>query len=122
MPTVRRPVIAQPDHFSADVAWGSPYGATVHGFDALFPIHQRLKQESRGGRRSRYQIDRVLPIHDDVVVARLALDADGEPVRHHSDDAAFSEMAMYVLVRRDDQWWLAAGQNTQMRPGGRFNG
>jgi hypothetical protein len=24
----------------------------------------------------------------------------------------FSEMAMYVLVERGGQWWLAAGQNT----------
>jgi len=25
-------------------------------------------------------------------------------------------MAMYVLVRRDGQWWLAAGQNTVVQP------
>jgi hypothetical protein len=25
-------------------------------------------------------------------------------------------MALYVLVRRDGKWWLAAGQNTLMRP------
>jgi hypothetical protein len=24
----------------------------------------------------------------------------------------FSEMALYVLVEHDGQWWLAAGQNT----------
>ena len=31
-----------------------------------------------------------------------------------SDDTGkrFSEMAMYVLVERGGQWWLAAGQNT----------
>jgi hypothetical protein len=48
-------------------------------------------------------------------VRRVALDSDGRPIP--IDDAAvFSEMALYVLVRRDAQWWLAAGQNTRIRP------
>lgn len=38
-------------HLSADVAWGSPYGATVHDFDTLISIHRRLKAENRGGPR-----------------------------------------------------------------------
>jgi uncharacterized protein (TIGR02246 family) len=152
MPTARRPVIAVPDHdgkaraavealvaelqmgwdqrdagvadrhLSADIAWGSPYGATVHGFDTLLAIHRRLKAQNRGGPHSRYQIDRVLRISDDVIVAhvaRLALDEGGDPIAPSTDDAApFSEMAMYVLVRRDNDWWLAAGQNTRMRAGG----
>jgi hypothetical protein len=25
---------------------------------------------------------------------------------------------MYVLVRREGRWWLAAGQHTPMKPGG----
>jgi hypothetical protein len=28
----------------------------------------------------------------------------------------FSEMAMYVLVERDGNWWLAAAQNTPVSP------
>jgi uncharacterized protein (TIGR02246 family) len=97
-------------HMSADIAWGSPYGKTVHGFDELFAIHQRLKRENVGGAASRYEVVRVLPIGADVVVAHVA--------RHALDDNGFSEMAMYVLVRRNDRWWLAAGQNTPIRPGG----
>ncbi|HLJ34732.1 MAG TPA: hypothetical protein VKU38_13810 [Ktedonobacteraceae bacterium] len=27
-------------------------------------------------------------------------------------------MALYVLVRRDGEWWLAADRNTPIRPGG----
>jgi hypothetical protein len=97
-------------HMSADIAWGSPYGATVHDFDTLYAIHQRLKRENAGGAQSRYEINRVLPIAADVVVAHVA--------RHSLDESGFSEMAMYVLVRRDGTWWLAAGQNTPIRPGG----
>jgi hypothetical protein len=103
----------------ADVAWGSPYGATVHDFDTLFGIHQRLKKEGVGGQHARYQIERVLPISDDVVVAhvaRQALDADGRPLAPTAElGSAFSEMALYVLVRRGGTWWVAAGQNTPVR-------
>jgi hypothetical protein len=108
-------------HISADVAWGSPYGATVDDFDTLYAIHQRLKADGTGGARSRFRVARVLPVSDDVIVAQVAreaLDADGQPVPPGAGDGAFSEMAMYVLVRRDGMWWIAAGQNTLVRPGG----
>jgi uncharacterized protein (TIGR02246 family) len=104
--------------FAADVAWGSPYGATVHGIDALLPIHERLQREGVAG-PSRYEIDRVLPLGDDVIVthvARYAVGPDGATLP--SDGSAFSELMLYVLVRRDGEWWLAAGHNTPIRPGG----
>ncbi len=109
-------------HFAADVAWGSPYGATVHGYDQLHAIHTRLKQQGTGGRASRYEIVRAFAVSNDVIVAhvaRYALDPEGQPIEPNSDTTgAFSEMALYVLVRRDGTWWLAAGQNTPIRPGG----
>ncbi len=109
-------------HFAADVAWGSPYGATVHGYDQLHAIHTRLKQQGTGGAASRYEIDRAFAVSDDVIVvhvARYALDPEGHPIEPSSDTTgAFSEMALYVLVRREGVWWLAAGQNTPIRPGG----
>lgn len=108
--------------FAADVAWGSPYGATVDNFDRLFAIHQQLKRQGTGGPHSRYYIHRVLPVSETVIVAhvaRLALDPDGQPLPPTAQtDGAFSEMALYVLVFRDGTWWLAAGQNTPIQPGG----
>ena len=83
-------------HFSDDVAWGSPYGATVVGYDAV-------------------HVSAPAPDVAIAQVRRVAIDADGEPVP--IDDAAIvSEMALYVLVRRDGHWWLAGGQNTPIRP------
>ena len=107
-------------HFAADVIWGSPFGATVHGYDRLHAIHIQLKREQRGGPSSRYEIVAVLSPAPDVALAqvrRVALDPDGQPVTPSADlTGSFSERALYVLVRRDGTWWLAAGQNTPVQP------
>lgn len=108
--------------FAADVMWGSPYGALIDGYQQLHPIHVRFQQQPKKGPAFHYEVRHVLAVREDVVIAhiaRLALGPDGEPLPPTSDiDRPFSEMAMYVLVRRDRSWWLAAGQNTPMRPGG----
>jgi uncharacterized protein (TIGR02246 family) len=108
--------------FAEDLVWGSPFGALVEGYGQLHPIHVRFQQHAAERPRFRYQVRHVLPLGNDVIVAhiaRLALTDEGEPRQPTGDpDQPFSEMAMYVLVWRDGQWWLAAGQNTPIRPGG----
>jgi uncharacterized protein (TIGR02246 family) len=107
-------------HFAEDILWGSPFGEALQGYEPLHDIHVRLKQRAVGGPSSRFEAVQVLVPAPDVAVAhvrRVALDADGEPLEP-ADDAtgAFSEMALYVLIKRDGTWWLAAGQNTPLRP------
>ena len=108
-------------HFADDIVWGSPFGAVVRGYEQLHTIHARLKRQATGGISSRYEIVRVLAPTPDVAVAqvrRVVLDPAGHPLEPASDvTGAFSEMALYVLVRRDRTWWVAAGQNTLIRPG-----
>lgn len=108
--------------FAEDVAWGTPYGALVDGYQLLHSIHARFQQRGDQTPAARYEVRHAVAVGEDVVIAhiaRLVLDDDGEQVAPSHDPAApFSELAMYVLIRRDGQWWLAAGQNTPMRPGG----
>lgn len=101
-------------HFADDVMWGSPYGAVVADYDTLHAIHRRLHGAS-DHTHSRYEIVRVLCPAPDVALAqvrRQALDDGGEPIESHEGEPRFSELALYVLVRRNGTWWLAAGQNT----------
>jgi PPOX class F420-dependent enzyme/OxyR family protein len=106
-------------HFAADIIWGSPFGATVHNYEDLHAIHVRLKHEARGGSAARFEIVKVVTPAPGVALAqvrRIALGDDGEPVPARDDPTGpFSEMALYVLVRRGRTWWLAAGQNTPLR-------
>jgi hypothetical protein len=101
---------------ATDVLWGSPFGAVVRGYAPLHDIHVRLKQRSVGGRASRFELVQSLAPAQGVVVAqvrRTALDDAGQPVPPAAaEEGPFSEMALYVLVQRDGEWWVAAGQNT----------
>lgn len=99
-------------HFAADVLWGNPFGATVLGYEELHPTHARLLRDSAGGTGSRYRVVEVRAIGDDVAVAQVARDSSGVA------GGSFSEVALYVLVRRAGEWWLLAGQNTVVRPAG----
>ena len=107
-------------HFAGDVMWGSPFGETVQSYDELHAIHVRLKRQHRGGDAARFEVVRVLVPVPDIAVAqvrRTALDANGAAIAAADETTgAFSEMAMYVLVRFNGTWWLAAGQNTPVRP------
>src|ERR1041385_7058193 len=56
---------------AADVAWGSPFGATVHGYEQLHAIHVKLKKQGKGGSFSRFEIDHVLVPAPGVAVAHV---------------------------------------------------
>ncbi len=53
---------------------------------------------------SRYELVALSAPVPEVVIAHVRRSARAE--------GGFSEMALYVLVAREGQWWLAAGQNT----------
>lgn len=102
-------------HFASDVLWGSPYGLTVFGYDELHAIHARLQAEGTGGEHSRYSVVRVLGIGENVALAHVRREPITDPQEAPSD-GSLAEMAMYVLARSGNEWWLVAGQNTPIRP------
>ena len=115
------------ERFAADVLWGSPFGAVVEGYDAIHEIHGPMfaaaaeaaacQQRGRGaGGGSTYAVEHVRFPTDDVAIAYVrrttaAPEGELEPGRA----GGFDELALFVLVRRDGTWWLAAGQHVPDR-------
>jgi uncharacterized protein (TIGR02246 family) len=93
--------------FAEDVLWGSPYGRVLAGFAHLNAAHHSL-MDAPTVPASRYEPVQVIAPAPGVAIAHVRRRA----LPTHADAAGFSEMAMYVLIRRDGTWWLAAGQNT----------
>ena len=94
--------------FASDVLWGSPYGATLRGYDVLNPIHHALQAKGTAP-PSRYHVVQFTSPAPGVVIAHVRRD---DLTAHDGEE--FSEMALYVLIKRGGQWWLAAGQNTRI--------
>jgi len=89
--------------FAGDVLWGTPKGLVLEGYDVLNPIHHRMMGGTPVEPASRFELAQLVEPATGVVVAQIGRTAL---------NGGFSEMAMYVLVKRGDLWWLAAGQNT----------
>src|SRR5271170_2783894 len=105
---------------SEDVIWGSPKGQIVLGLDQLNPIHRRLAANSRQyGHSSRFTLEAVGFIGANVACAsvrRTGLDEHRLPLDPtQAGDSIVQEMALYVLVRRDDRWWITSAQNTPVK-------
>ncbi len=107
------------ERFAADVLWGSPFGAVIEGYDAIHAIHESMfgpPPDGSDAPRATYTVEHVRFPTDDVALAYVrrttpAPTGDLEPGR----SAGFDELALFVLVRRDDRWWLSAGLHTPDR-------
>ncbi|WP_299570277.1 DUF4440 domain-containing protein [uncultured Williamsia sp.] len=92
--------------FADDILWGSPKGQVLQGFAPLNAIHRaQLGSSTPVAPASAFEVAQASSPTDDVVIAQI---------RRRAIDGGFSEMAMYVLVRHDGRWWVAAGQNTPL--------
>ena len=111
--------------FAADVLWGSPFGAVVDGYDAIHAIHTRIFGATPAAPgaspaapgASRYVVEHARFPTPDVAIAyvRRLRAHGGSPDATPGKPDSFDELALFVLVHRDGQWWLAAGQHVPDR-------
>ena len=103
--------------FAEDVLWGSPFGAVAVGYEQIHAIHGRMFSSVPPVPGAvRYDIEHVLRPTGEVAIVyvrRVAQfrDANADSKRPGS----FDELALLVLVQREDKWWLAAAQHVPDR-------
>ncbi|NLU82293.1 SgcJ/EcaC family oxidoreductase [Rhodococcus sp. HNM0569] len=96
--------------FTANASAGNAVGTLITGYDSLFEAAERglggfLKDEF-----VRYDLGDIEFLRPDVAVVHKfarATTADGELV-----DETPAMVALYVMVKENDHWWVAARQNT----------
>lgn len=103
--------------FAKDVLWGSPFGAIANGYDQIHAIHSRMfSSVSPVKGAALYSIEQTMFPSDDVAIAYVRRTSTQR--RDNSASIApgsFDELALIILVRRDEQWWLAAAQHVPDR-------
>jgi uncharacterized protein (TIGR02246 family) len=97
-------------HFAPDATAVSVTGTLVTGRDELLEAHRAGYAGPLRDQYARYELGDVRFLRPDVAVAykrATATTREGEPL-----DVGHAMIALYVLVREDGRWLVAARQNT----------
>lgn len=96
--------------FAPDASAVGVTGALVSGRDALLEAHRIGFAGPLRDQHARYELSDVVFLRPDVAVAHKrawATTSEGAPL-----DVGHAMIALYVLVRDNDRWQVAARQNT----------
>ena len=103
--------------FAADVLWGSPFGAVARGYEQIHAIHARMFAAiAPVPGSSRYELEDVSFPTEEVAIAyvrRLAVNREAAVAQDRP--GSFDELALFVLVKKEEKWWLAAAQHVPDR-------
>ncbi|MBF6085908.1 SgcJ/EcaC family oxidoreductase [Nocardia cyriacigeorgica] len=95
---------------AANAVVGNAVGVLHHGRDAVLEASRIGLAGFLKDEYVRYEVTDIGFLRPDVAIAHKAaraVTADGEPI-----DVDPAMVALYVLVKEDGRWWIAARQNT----------
>lgn len=96
--------------FIANAAAGNAVGAIISGYDTLLDSARSGLAGFLADEYVRYAVTDIVFLRPDIAIAHKtarAVTAHGELI-----DRDPAMVALYVLVREDERWWVAARQNT----------
>ncbi|NKY58843.1 SgcJ/EcaC family oxidoreductase [Nocardia flavorosea] len=96
--------------FTADAAAGNAVGTIIAGYDTLLDSARRGLAGFLADEYVRYAVTDIVFLRPDIAIAHKTARAVTEHGELIDRDPAM--VALYVLVREDGRWWVAARQNT----------
>jgi uncharacterized protein (TIGR02246 family) len=98
-------------YFTNDISWGNPNGGLLQGLEPLHTVHKNFLEGPLRNSTFRYTVHNVKRLTPDTAYAHVQL------VRTNANDEVESdEICLYVLIRKQEAWWVCAGHNTRVQP------
>ncbi len=99
--------------FTDDAVWVTAFGKRLTGLDEMSEFTRSVLPGSMATSTARYQVANVVFVRPDVALVQVdqqPVTLDGQPL--HDEEPG---RPLYVMVKSDRQWKIAAGQNTKVR-------
>ena len=104
-------------HFADDVLWGSPFGAVAVGYEQIHAIHERMfSSVTPVIGAAQFQVEHIRFLTEQVAIVYVRrVTLHREKATSSTTPGSFDELALLVLVQRENNWWLAAAQHVPDR-------
>jgi uncharacterized protein (TIGR02246 family) len=97
-------------YFTHDISWGGPNGVLLQGLEPLHAVHKDFLEGSLRNSMFRYTVHNVKRLTPDTAYAHVQLVRTNANAEVESD-----ELCLYVLIRKQEAWWVCAGHNTRVQ-------
>lgn len=96
-----------------DAVWVTAHGKRLTGRDEIYEFTRKVLPGAMKDSTARYEVVHVTFVRPDVAVVNVRqrpVTHDGEPLEGQPEGRP-----VYVMVKEEGQWKIAAGQNTQVK-------
>lgn len=103
--------------FAKDILWGSPFAAIASGYEQIHSIHKQMFSSvtpMKGA--AKYEAEHIRFVSEQVAIAYVRRISKIPNMSNSGiKPGSFDELALFVLVKENEQWWLAAAQHVPDR-------
>lgn len=105
------------NQFASDVLWGSPFAAIASGYEQIHAIHNQMFASVVPVKGAvKFEIEHIRFLSEDVAFAYIRrISQIKKNSNLETKPGSFDELALFILVKQNGKWWLAAAQHVPDR-------